>query len=204
MLLRKRARRSGTRLIITGLIGMIATLLWPVSEKRASEATQIDRVMPQWEFDERHEIDIAASPEKIFEAIRAVRADEIQFFNTLTAIRRGGCKGREGILNPSKSAPILDVALRGGFFVMADDPPHEIVIGTVVIRPNRAIAAMNFRVIPHGATSRLVTETRIHATDSAARRRFAIYWRIIHPGSDVIRRGWLDAIKRRAESTQSR
>jgi hypothetical protein len=81
---------------------------------------------------------------------------------------------------------------------MANDPPREIVIGTDVIRPKRAIAAMNFRVIPHGSMCTLVTETRVHATDAAAKRRFAVYWRIIHPGSDIIRRGWLDAIKRRA------
>jgi hypothetical protein len=30
-------------------------------------------------------------------------------------------------------------------------------------------------------------------------RQFAVYWRLIHPGSDIIRRMWLRAIKRRAE-----
>ena len=83
---------------------------------------------------------------------------------------------------------------------MADDAPRELVIGSVIIRPNRVIAAMNFLVVPHGATSRVITETRVHGTDAWARRRFAVYWRIIHPGSDIIRRGWLEAIKRRAES----
>jgi hypothetical protein len=200
MLLRQRTRRMGTRVAVAGLLGVVAAVLWPASEKRASGATQLDRAMPAWEFDERHEVDVAATPAKIFDAIRAVRADEIRFFNTLTAIRRGGRRGPENILNPSKQAPILDVALRGGFFVMADDAPRELVIGSVIIRPNRAVAAMNFLVVPHGATSRLITETRVHGTDDWARRRFAVYWRIIHPGSDIIRRGWLQAIKRRAES----
>jgi len=203
MLLRKRTRRLGTRVLIAGVAGMAIALFLPTSEKRASATAQIDRVMPVWEFDERHEIDVAATPAQIFDAIRAVRADDIRLFNTLTAIRRGGRGGRENILNPSHDAPILDVALRSGFFVMADDSPREIVIGTTVIRPHRAIAAMNFRVVPNGSTSRLITETRIHATDAAARRRFAVYWRIIHPGSDLIRRGWLEAIRRRAESARS-
>ena|SRR5947207_4517059 len=198
MLLRKRTRGAGTKAIIAGLVGMVAALFWPVSEKRATATTQLDTIMPVWEFDERHEIEIASTPETIFDAIHAVRADEIRFFHVLTTIRRGGRSTPENILNPSKSAPILDVALRGGFSVMANDPPREIVIGTDVIRPKRAIAAMNFRVIPHGAACMLITETRVHATDAAARRRFAVYWRIIHPGSDIIRRGWLDAIKRRA------
>jgi hypothetical protein len=34
-------------------------------------------------------------------------------------------------------------------------------------------------------------------------RRFAIYWRRIHPGSDIIRRMWLRAIKLRAEGKSS-
>jgi len=203
MLLRRKTRKLGLRALVAGVAGMAIALFWPASEKRAATTTQLDRVIPVWEFDERHEIDVAATPEQIFDAIRGVRADEIRFFNTLTAIRRGGRRGPENILNPSHDAPIIDVALRSGFRVLADDSPREIVIGTFVIRPRRALAAMNFRIVPNGAVSRLITETRIHATDAAARRRFAIYWRIIHPGSDVIRRGWLEAIKRRAESASS-
>jgi hypothetical protein len=41
--------------------------------------------------------------------------------------------------------------------------------------------------------------THVFATDTA-RRRFALYWRIIYPGSAFIRRMWLQAIKRRAET----
>ena len=203
MLLRRRTRRLGGAAIAAGLAGIVAALFWPVTDKHATASAQLDRAMPSWEFDERHEIEIAATPEKVFEAIREVRAGDIRFFNALVAIRRGGRKGPENILNPAQDAPILDVALRGGFFVMADDTPREIVIGSVVIRPHRAIAAMNFQVVPQGSASRLVTETRVHTTDAAARRRFAVYWRIIHPGSDIIRRGWLEAIKRRAESMPS-
>ena len=43
-------------------------------------------------------------------------------------------------------------------------------------------------------------EPRVHATDTAARRAFARYWTVIRPGSGFIRRMWLRAIKRRAES----
>jgi len=47
-------------------------------------------------------------------------------------------------------------------------------------------------------TSRLTTETRIIGNDNSARRIFACYWRIIYPGSSIIRRVWLDAIADRA------
>jgi hypothetical protein len=59
---------------------------------------------------------------------------------------------------------------------------------------------MNFLVRPdnHGGST-ISTETRIYANTPAALRQFVVYWRIIHPGSDIIRRMWLRAIKQRAE-----
>ena len=41
--------------------------------------------------------------------------------------------------------------------------------------------------------------TRVYGNNAPIVRRFAVYWRLIHPGSDIIRRMWLRAIKRRAE-----
>ena len=45
---------------------------------------------------------------------------------------------------------------------------------------------------------RVSTETRCLANSDAARRTLAGYWRIIYPGSAIIRRVWLDAIIDRA------
>ena len=59
---------------------------------------------------------------------------------------------------------------------------------------------MNFRVDDEGGGwCRLRTETRVLGTDEAARGKFAMYWCVIYPGSAIIRREWLAAIKRRAE-----
>jgi len=70
--------------------------------------------------------------------------------------------------------------------------------------PGFAIAAMNFLVEDAGSGACIVTtETRIYATDASARRRFARYWRVIYPGSALIRRMWLRAVKRRAEAAGS-
>jgi len=61
---------------------------------------------------------------------------------------------------------------------------------------------MNFHVTDEGGgVSRLVTQTRVAASDARAERRFAAYWRVIYPGSAFIRRMWLRAIKARAELT---
>ena len=57
----------------------------------------------------------------------------------------------------------------------------------------------NLRAIPEGdGQVRVSTETRCLANGDEARRTFAGYWRIIYPGSAIIRRVWLDAIIARA------
>jgi hypothetical protein len=67
--------------------------------------------------------------------------------------------------------------------------------------PGFALATFNFLVTPDGPDRSVVsTETRVFATSAAARRRFAAYWRVIYPGSAMIRRMWLRAIERRATS----
>lgn len=69
--------------------------------------------------------------------------------------------------------------------------------------PGFALAAANFRVEDAGPGACTVsTETRIWATDASAERRFAHYWRVIYPGSALIRRMWLRAIRSRAEAAR--
>lgn len=144
--------------------------------------------------------------------------------------RLPGSREPASILAAPPDEPILALALRTGFEQLArrDD---ETVIGMLVIvpaaarprsradlaawreawtparfaalaEPGYAKAAMNFRWRPDGeGWTRLETETRIYATDAGARRRFAAYWRVIYPGSSLIRHAWLAAIARRAEAS---
>jgi hypothetical protein len=194
----KRHRRS---LLAFGSAAIATALLWPARTRHvATRTTQLDRAMPAWQFREVHSIDIHAPPERVYAAMRGVTANEILFFRTLTAIRRLGRRQRESILNAPATEPLLDVATRNGFDVVADDPPQEYVVETVIARPRACIAAMNFRITPEGLErSVLTTETRVYAATPAAARRFAVYWRVIHPGSDIIRRMWLRAVRLRAE-----
>ena len=189
----------------------------PASESRTSSLqTRLDEFAPVWQFNERHTIKIAAPPDRVFDAVRRVRADEIALFKTLTWIRRGGRKLPESILNAGDTTPLLDVATRGGFIYLANDSPRELVVGTMVVAPRPrvpltpqafqtplppgyALAAMNFLVKPDGPNASIVsTETRVFANDPQTRRRFARYWRLIYPGSALIRRMWLRAIRKRA------
>jgi len=199
MLLRRRTRRAGGALMAGGVAVAAVALFWPVSEASvATKVTHLDGAMPRWQFNEVHDIHIDADPRRVYDAVRAVRANEIALFKTLVAIRRGGRKGPENILNPPDDAPLLDVATRTTFRYLADDPPREIVVGTCV-GPG-IDATMNFLIVPEERGCRLTTETRVLADNARGARIFAGYWRIIHPGSDIIRRTWLRAIKRRAEA----
>ena len=78
------------------------------------------------------------------------------------------------------------------------DPPEQFLTFDL---PDHAKAAMDFTVVdaPSGNGVVLSTETRVLIPDAAARHRFASYWLLVRPLSDLIRRMWLRAIKRRAE-----
>ena len=214
-------RLRGLILAGVGLCAAVGGLLLPAFESRTlAAATRLDEFAPAWQFHDVHTIRIAAPPDRVFDAIKQVRADEILLFRTLTWIRRGGRPVPPSIMNPGLREPLLDIATKGGFVWLADDRPREVVVGTVVVAPagyrramltpslfrgpvppGFAVVAMNFLVTADGPNASTVsTETRIFASDPAARRHFAAYWRVIYPGSAIIRRMWLRAIARRATS----
>jgi hypothetical protein len=213
-----RSRRSAARVALAGAALAATGLLLPVTPARLSGGPMaIDEIVPAYQFGERHEIAIHAPPERVMEAVRSVTAREIHLFRLLTWLRSPHLgNARESILNPSPDEPILDVALRSGFLLLREVPEREVVFGAVVCCGRRtppkdveewaalsgslARAVMNFNVTEAGSgRSRLVTETRVAASDAGSERRFAVYWRLIYPGSALIRRTWLRAIKARAE-----
>lgn len=220
-----RTRRRAASILALGFAIVVTGWALPAGDTRVGTPhTQLDQFVPVYQFHEFHSIRIAASKEKVYAAIKSVTADEIFLFRTLTWIRRLGRSGPESILNVPEHQPILEVATRTSFVLLAEAPNHEIVLGTAVVvprgwRPSRratpedfksvheagfALAAMNFLVEDDGpGACTVTTETRIYATDASARRRFARYWRVIYPGSSLIRSMWLRAIARRAESPTS-
>ena len=213
-------RRQALLVLAVGVALLAVALSLPVSPPRlAGPRMAIDDIVPAYQFGEHHEILVAAPPDRVLAATRAVTAREIRLFRLLTWLRSprwpGG--GRESILNPSADQPILDVALLSGFVLLHEEPGREIVFGTVVccdlrapprspeefaaLQGSLARAVMNFHVEDAGGgVTRLVTQTRIATSDARAERVFARYWRLIYLGSAFIRRMWLRAIKARAEA----
>ncbi len=221
-----RTRRRAALVLALGFMLVMMGGSLPATETRVATArTQLDQFAPVYQFSEFHSTRIAAPKEQVYRALKLVTADEIALFRTLTWLRRFGRPGRESILNPSPHVPVLDVAARTSFLVLAEEPDREIVLGTLVAAPRGwrpigkptpdgfkalvvtantpgfASATMNFRIEDDGPMAcTLTTETRVYATDASTRRRFARYWRVIYPGSALIRRMWLRAIARRAEA----
>jgi hypothetical protein len=179
---------------------------------------RIDEFLPRFDFNEIHATKVEASPARVMRAIREVAPREIRLFRVLMMLRGFGLRDGD---RRAAARPLLDGALRRGFLVLAEDD-RELVMGvagrfwkpsgeTIRLasprefldfdRPGCAKAAVDFRLEGgSGGPTRVTTETRILGTDAGGRRKFGLYWRVIHPGSAFMRRMWLAAIKKRAES----
>jgi hypothetical protein len=174
----------------------------------------LDDQMPSWDVRERHSVAVAAPPERTLAAAREVTGREIPLLRALMAVRTLGVS-----LRGRTDVPLLRGFERMGFRVIGTSagevayggvgrfwrpsgglrhlPPEEFA---AFADPGYAKAGFNFRVEPgpHGG-SVLTTETRVLGTDAGARRRFRAYWTLVRPGSGLIRRDWLRAIRKRAE-----
>jgi hypothetical protein len=217
--LRTRRRAAAAVVVALMVIGVAAT--WrPRTETVFQPRTALDAVAPAYQFREQHSLTIEADPASVMRAVKSVSADDIALFQSFVVIRRFGRSGPESILTAPARQPIVDVATRTTFILLADDA-HEIVLGSVLSAPDLSVrtrvreaqafrslldpgvvkAAINFRIeAATNEATRLSTETRVFCTDAEALGRFTPYWRTIFPGSWILRVTWLRAIARRAEA----
>ena len=195
-------RTQGAALLAMAFAIGLAGLLIPAALERVTDPrTDLDRAVPAWQFQERHRTHVNAAPDVVYRAMRAVTADDILLFRTLTWIRSPRLRQADGgtiLRPPTRAVPLLDVALRSTFRQVSEHVPREFVVATTVARG--VDATMNFLIEPaEGGSSELSTETRVFADSPAAARSFGAYWHTIYPGSSLIRLMWLRAIKNRAE-----
>ena len=171
----------------------------------------LDELLPVYEFSERHRISIAAPPERIDAAFRAVSIADVPIARALWFVRRLGRPygdatkpfvGGElpGIVVDDARGEGIVLGLTGQFWRLrgARDPgrPRTAEEFLAYERPDTCKAVIDFRVGP----ASLTTETRVHVGDPASRRKFARYWRVIRPFSGLIRILLLRAARRRAEA----
>ena len=184
---------------------------------------RIDELLPQYDFNEVHEITVNASTQATFAAVKELLPSDLSplvflMLNVreLPAILTGKAKNFK-----VGEKPFLSQLYEEGFIPL-DETSDEIVFGLVgqfwkltggeepsgvtdaqgfktFNRTGFAKVAANLYVQPLGEQSLLSTETRIWAPDPQTRKKFAFYWRLISFGSGWIRVMWLKAIKRRAE-----
>ncbi len=110
-----------------------------------------------------------------------------------------------------------------GFRVLAENPPHELLIGLIGSFwkmdggllsidaatfkgsqiPGTARVAWNFSVVEQkNGMCELATETRVKCADAKSRRYFSLYWIFIRPGSGLIRHYMLRSIRIKAEGQE--
>jgi hypothetical protein len=176
----------------------------------------IDDFLPTYDVNEVHSVTTRAAPASVMQAIRELTPREVPLLVALMAVRSlpAVLRGRR----PPVRGRLLDGFRRAGFAEL-HAAPDELVFGGIgrfwradgglrrveayefreFAEPGWAKAAFNFEVERVGERTVVTTETRIAATDDASRRSFGRYWRLIGPGSAVIRVAWLRAIRRRAE-----
>jgi hypothetical protein len=177
----------------------------------------LDRHLPEYHMREYHRTRVARPPAAVARAARELRLREVPLLVALMGLR-----GLSELLARRRSlwlrGRVVDQFLEAGFVVL-EDTQGELVIGVAgrfwrldsgidpvpaerfgeYAEPGSARAALALGVDPVDGHSVLWTETRVQATDEAARRSFARYWRVIRPGSVLIRHELLRAIRRHAE-----
>jgi hypothetical protein len=187
--------------------------------------TALDQFLPTYEFHEVHTVTIRASVSLVYTAIKEVTLSEMSVLVPWLLGLRALPARLTGDKRPQLAAneALLETMSRNGFVPLAEVPGSEVVIGMIgqpwkiaggdepaihspeaflgFDKPDYARIVTNLIVIPGSAPDQVscTTETRIHIPDPAAQRQFQLYWRVISIGSGLLRKMWLNAIKRRAE-----
>jgi len=216
-------RRRAARVLALGLGVVLLGAVVPAPLRRSPGSRLIDRFMPEYHFNEVHSLRLKAPPDRIFRAIQAVTPEEVSGLRTLFWVRSLPARllGRT-TPGPGKSKPILAPGSGTGSVRLGEVSDRELLIGLAgpfwkpaggprprlegpedflaLDDPGYAKATMGFWLHDEGAGCwRLTTETRVLTSAPSTRRAFAIYWRLIYPGSALLRRTFLAAVKRRAE-----
>lgn len=187
--------------------------------------TLLDSWMPAYDVAARYAVRIGASPTQVYatlltsDFIRPWLVRGLMGVRLLPALLRSPGPTWRRLVRPSRfpRASLSDFE-HSDFIRLEESPPQEIVLGItgrfwilaaeiVRIPPDRfrdglpaglAQAAWNFEVAEVAGGVELATETRIRCADPATLRHFRRYWRLVAPGSGLIRHAILGQVRREA------
>jgi hypothetical protein len=183
--------------------------------------TALDTLVPTPRLLELDEVEVAASPERVWEILRHGELTRSRIARALFAIRT--LPDRFAGRPPGPSALRLDdlrsSPARPGFQILAEDPPREVTVGAIgkvwhldipFVHVAGAAAYAAFaeagyvkvawalRVTPRGESgSRVEIELRVFPTDEPSWTQFSRYFRVIGPASRFIRRTALRRLARK-------
>ena len=180
----------------------------------------LDQLVPAPRLVEVDCVDVAAAPAAAWERVRRGDLGGSRLVRALFGLRALPARLRgEPAAEPAvRLDDLVSTPDRPGFRILAEVPPHEVAVGAVgrvwervipfvdlsgadafaaFAEPGYVKVAWAIRVDPLGPTgSRIAFEVRVGATDEGAWRRFRRYFRVIGPGSRLIRRSALSGLAR--------
>jgi hypothetical protein len=187
----------------------------------------IDRQLPRFEARSFSPLIVDVGPEGTYQAVRALDPEQVAASVPLMRLMgraralpaRIAARRRNDLTAATVEIPAQQAAQ--AFLVLDEQPGVEFVVGMIgkfmsasqlefrrfepaefagFGEPGYGKVAVNFRVVPYGATrSLLCTETRTATTDPESARRFRRYWAVIGPFAGYIMRHWLTLAKHHAE-----
>jgi len=188
----------------------------------------LDRLVPMPRLLERHSVDLAAEPDRVWRVARHLDFSKSPFVRALFAVRT--IPGRLGGTAPVPLELTLDsmrsTPERPGFQVLEETPPRELAVGAIgkvwhldipfvhladsdafaaFHAPDQVKVAWAIQIEPLGEhDARLTVELRVDATDDEAWGKFLSYFRLVGPASRFIRHAMLRAISAELGTPESR
>lgn len=171
----------------------------------------IDDFLPAYDERERHSVEVHASLDTVYAAVRKLDLSEARLSRFLFRLR--GISTSRGFS--------LDDLLKMRFILLGEKPNEELLLGLIgrfwtlsgglqrldtegfrkFNENGFAKAVWNFSLSAQDVNKvKLETETRVSCMDEASRKRFRRYWLVVGRFSGLIRRDILHAIKRNAEA----
>ncbi len=172
--------------------------------------TALDRLVPMPAMVEIDYANLAATPDRVWDAVRHLDLAGSPIVRALFAVRTVPSR-LTGHREPLRLRldDLVSSPERPGFQILVDDPPHEIAVGAIgkvwhldipFVHIDDAAAfdafaeadyvkvAWAIRVLREGENcSRVEFELRVEATDDQALKKFRRYFRVIGPASRFIR-----------------